>query len=239
MDQAFSSESIQLNRNGFLSSAPSLMRLLEIESNLNEIENNVNMQLLAKRAAQEFQVLAQQNDDLFKEKEQFRQKYDDLEQQMDALREEVKELEVYREENQNLMALNAKYQTESQIFEQQTLILQESINDLKIELAQRKSSENASNAKFDIDDDVAASSNAKTESVKRTNVNEQRLMAQVSQIMKEKNALELELDEMKSSQSAESAKMNALSQKLAESQKEVDRLNNDLTEQQDNYIKLR
>ena len=239
MEQAFSSESIQLNRNGFLSSAPSLMRLLEIESNSNEIENNVDMQLLAKRAAQEFQVLAQQNDDLFKEKEQFRQKYDDLEQQMDALREEVRELEVYREENQNLMALNAKYQTESQIFEQQTLILQESINDLKIELAQRKSSENASNAKFDIDDDVAASSNAKTESVKRTNVNEQRLMAQVSQIMKEKNALELELDEMKSSQSAESAKMNALSQKLAESQKEVDRLNNDLTEQQDNYIKLR
>merc|ERR1719461_1826767 len=121
--------------------------LAEYEKNAKQQHNDqMDMELLATKAAEEFQKLAQQNDDLFKEKEQYRQKYDDLERQCDGLKDGLRELALCKEEKEDLAALNAKLQSEAQILEEQTRILQESVNDLKMELAATKNIEQQNNA---------------------------------------------------------------------------------------------
>eukprot|EP01084_Bolivina_argentea_P138015 243057_1 len=94
-------------------------------------DEKVDMQILAQQAAQEFELLAQQNDDIFKEKEQFKQKYDDLSHDIEQLNEKMEQFEFYKEQHQQLTSENLKYKSQSTIFDQEKLIMQETINDLK------------------------------------------------------------------------------------------------------------
>jgi len=209
------------------------------KSNDAEQSDQSNIAFLAKEAAQEFEKLAIENQKLLKKNEQSKQKYDDLLHEMQEIQHQIKDIEVYKEENQNLITLNAKYQTEAQIFEQEKVILQETIDQLK-----QENNNNLNNASYQVpdeynNDDMNISQQSVVNIVESPdNANEQRLMVQVTEITKEKKLLEVELEELKMNITKDKNEYNALNQRFIDSQKEIDRLNNDLTEQQNNYIKI-
>eukprot|EP00483_Globobulimina_turgida_P010957 UN10978 len=102
--------------------------------NLNNKDSTHDMHILANQAAKEFEILAIQNDELFKEKEQFKQRYDDLYTETQQLYIQIQDIEFVKHENQKLLTENAKYQSQTIIFEQEKYIMQETINNLKEEI---------------------------------------------------------------------------------------------------------
>eukprot|EP01083_Nonionella_stella_P245796 853967_1 len=233
-----------LNRKSFVKAAPSLMKLLSIGNDsqknltsdfvplesLNETtnSNHDDQKELAAKAAQEFEILTAQNDALFREKEQYKQKYDDAIQEMEELQTQLTETVEYKDEFEKYQIEISNYKSKIQIYEQEKIILQETIDDLK-----QKQPELAGNNIFNDPDimDIPKTPGVKSEQ-------EERLMLQVTELLKEKNKMEDELEAFKLVVNDKTNNMNILNQKLLDSENECKRLSNNLTTQQDKYIDL-
>eukprot|EP01084_Bolivina_argentea_P051985 95534_1 len=213
------------------------------QQNDDEHEQN-ELQELALKAAQEFQVLSAKNDELFREKEQFRTKYDDIQHTMQELEQKLEDADVFRFENEKLQSVNGSLEIQLKVFHQEKAILEDTIDDLKGKNAdimkvmkqfelRRSSSQDSS----DPATTVRSVSRTGAVSVVKTQ-NEERLMAQVSQMMAEKNAMEGEFERYKAEVAEKNSNISAMQSELNYNVAEVNRLTENLSQTTQKYIEL-
>jgi len=97
-------------------------------------DSQIDLQQLAATAAQEFELLASQNDELFKDKEQLRQKLDDLAQDFESTKMRLAESEQIQQQYSELVSEHNKLQSMQNISSQEKRILQETVDDLRVQL---------------------------------------------------------------------------------------------------------
>ena len=203
-------------------------------------DDDIDMQLLAKQAAEEFESLARQNDELFKEKEALRLKNTDLNEENDTLKEELNKLDEYKEMIETLQTENQRYQTELDMVQQEKDLYQEQIQTLQSQLKSVEDSMAESNGimmESNNDDGGGGVDQGMVPSIVSTNndnKNAEYLQMEIKKLTQENQELHGQIDEYK----IENERIKDLENKYKESQQEIERLNANLEKQQNNYLEL-
>ena len=212
-------------------------------------ENDMDMRLLAMQAIEEFQILAQQYDALYKEKEMFSQKIFEINRQYMSLLQQLASMEQFKVRIQNLETQNKQLQKQLQdqnVNNGQTnvsnttnaenfVVLRQQINELIEEkeslIQQLKSSSNSSNS-----EEVQALQQKivylKNEMEQQTNEHQSYLLEieqktnQIAGLQSKVSELETKLNESESQ--TLQAQIESLLAEKAESRSEIERLKNEL-----------
>eukprot|EP01083_Nonionella_stella_P009089 26338_1 len=230
-DDPTSDNLLTVNRQQFMRTAPSLVQLLTTGSSPKSTAsgNHVDAEQLTIKAAQEFETLTAQNDNLFRAKERYKQKNHDLQQDIQDLQQQINESEMFRDQNQLLLSQQGTYETQIKIFEQEKLILQDTIHDLKQQLPVHVQ-DSTDHAPDVIPQNVENEAIVELE----TDI----FMSQISKLTQEKNAADVELETFKLEIENKNKNITTLTKQIVDLEKDVERLTANLEKQQDHYVQL-
>eukprot|EP00484_Ammonia_sp_Unknown_P018289 CAMPEP_0197034732 /NCGR_PEP_ID=MMETSP1384-20130603/12737_1 /TAXON_ID=29189 /ORGANISM="Ammonia sp." /LENGTH=883 /DNA_ID=CAMNT_0042464687 /DNA_START=28 /DNA_END=2679 /DNA_ORIENTATION=+ len=182
------------------------------------------LEAIKQETAEELAKLADENKDLFREKERLRAKYDDLQHEIEALREKVENSDVYKDENDRLRLIVENYKSEITALQTETIMLREAVNMQEAQQA----------AVSDANDDETAAVHAE-ESAVDASEHEEKLDA-IKKLVREKNDLLHEFEQFKLKYEQMEKQTVALKKEVSESKQEVARLEDQLEEERSKYL---
>eukprot|EP01084_Bolivina_argentea_P068858 125344_1 len=203
-----------------------------IEGIGNNIQNDemVDMQLLAAKAAEEFTVLANENDILLKENMRMKEKYDDIQHEREKLLFEISSIKNKYENNNDLVTDIDILKSKAKQWDLEKKLLMEQLETTETRKKRGSSSTNSINGR-----------NISKLKLKRDTSEDAHtlMMESLAQITREKNELETRMEMEKQMKREYEFTISNLKKELTDREIERNRLSNDLDKQQQLYISLK